>query len=54
MERAKVKGLIRNLMVVAGNSGVKKFAALLEKFVDHSDDAVRSHALWAIKKLRGM
>jgi epoxyqueuosine reductase len=54
MERAKVKGLIRNLMVVAGNSGVKRFAALLEKFVDHSDDAVRSHALWAIKKLRGM
>jgi len=51
MERAKVKGLIRNLMVVAGNSGVQKFAGLLEKFVEHRDEAVRSHAKWAIEKL---
>jgi len=52
MERAKVKGLIRNLMVVAGNSGVKKFAGLLEKFVEHPEESVRSHARWAIEKLK--
>jgi epoxyqueuosine reductase QueG len=53
MERARVKGLVRNLMIVAGNSGVQKFAGLLEKFVEHRDEAVRSHAKWAIEKLKG-
>jgi len=51
MRRAKVKGLLRNLMVVAGNSGVGRFAGLLEKFLVHPDEVVRSHAKWAIDKL---
>jgi epoxyqueuosine reductase len=53
MRRAKVKGLLRNLMVVAGNSGVTRFKVPLQKFLSHSDDVVRSHAKWAIEKLRG-
>jgi epoxyqueuosine reductase len=51
MRRAKVKGLLRNLMVVAGNSGVGKFAGSLGKFLQHPDDVVRSHAKSAIDKL---
>ncbi|HLQ78206.1 MAG TPA: tRNA epoxyqueuosine(34) reductase QueG [Terriglobia bacterium] len=51
MRRAKVKGLLRNLMVVAGNSGVKKLAASMEKFLEHADETVRSHARWGIDKL---
>jgi epoxyqueuosine reductase len=52
MSRAKVKGLLRNLMIVAGNSGVGRFAGSLTKFLDHPDDVVRSHAKWAIEKLK--
>jgi epoxyqueuosine reductase len=52
MRRAKVKGLLRNLMVVAGNSGVREFAEKIEKFLDYSDETVRSHARWAIEKLK--
>jgi epoxyqueuosine reductase len=51
MRRAKVKGLLRNLMVVAGNSGVGRFKTSLARFLDHPDDVVRSHARWAIEKL---
>ena len=53
MKRAKVKGLMRNLMVVAGNSGVFQFLPKLQKFLTHEDAHVRSHAEWASKKLRG-
>lgn len=51
MRRAKVKGLLRNLMVVAGNSGVKRLTTGLQKFLDHPEATVRSHAQWAIEKL---
>jgi len=51
MKRAKVKGLLRNLMVVAGNSGAKEFTPRLERFLDNDDEHVRSHAQWAIRKL---
>jgi epoxyqueuosine reductase len=52
LKRAKVKGLMRNLMVVAGNSGVARFAASLEKFRTHDDEQVRTHASWAIEQLK--
>ena len=51
MKRAKVRGLIRNLMVVVGNSGLKRLRKKLEKFLGHSDENVRSHARWAVRKL---
>ena len=51
MKRARVKGLLRNLMVVAGNSGIKDLAPRLMRFLDHVDDGVRRHAAWAIEKL---
>jgi epoxyqueuosine reductase len=53
MKRAKIKGLLRNLMVVVGNSGVREFVPRLLKFLKHEDEHVRSHAEWAMKKLVG-
>ena len=52
MKRAKIKGLLRNLMVVVGNSGVRDFMPTLDKFLGHEDTHVRSHAEWALRKLR--
>ena len=54
MKRAKIKGLLRNLMVVAGNSGVSEFLPKLQRFLFHDDEHVRSHAQWAAKKLNKM
>ncbi len=51
MKRAKIKGLLRNLMIVAGNSGVMDFLPKLKRFLNHDDEHVRSHARWAIEKL---
>jgi epoxyqueuosine reductase len=51
LKRAKVRGLLRNLMVVVGNSGVKRLAPLLLRFLEHEDENVRTHAQWAIRKL---
>jgi epoxyqueuosine reductase len=52
MKRAKIKGLLRNLMVVAGNSGVAGLLPKLRRFLAHDDASVRSHARWAIERLR--
>lgn len=51
LKRAKVQGLVRNLMIVAGNSGLGRLRGKLERFLQHSDAAVRSHARWAIDRL---
>jgi len=52
VKRAKLKGLLRNLMVVAGNSGVRDFLPKLQRFFTHEDEHVRSHAQWAADKIR--
>jgi epoxyqueuosine reductase len=54
IKRAKVKGLLRNLMVVAGNSGEGTLLPKLKRFLDHSEDVVRTHAQWAIEKLTAL
>ena len=51
LKRAKVKGLLRNLMVVVGNSGVSRFLPKLGRFLQHEDNVVREHAEWAKKRL---
>ena len=53
MKRAKVKGLLRNLMVVAGNSGERGWIQKLCKFLSHEDAHVRSHAEWAVGRITG-
>ncbi len=47
MKRAKVKGLLRNLMIVAGNSGLPRLVPRIERFRLHADPVVRSTAEWA-------
>jgi epoxyqueuosine reductase len=51
MKRARVRGLIRNLMVVVGNSGLRKLSPRLDRFLGYPDPDVRSHARWAQQKL---
>jgi epoxyqueuosine reductase len=51
LKRSKVRGLLRNLMVVVGNSGLRKLRGRLTRFLSHSDDVVRSHAKWAAAQL---
>jgi epoxyqueuosine reductase len=53
MKRAKVRGLLRNLMVVAGNTMRSDLSPKLRPFLNHHDENVRSHAQWAIEKLNG-
>jgi epoxyqueuosine reductase len=53
LKRAKVRGLLRNLMVVAGNSGLGRLVPKLRRFLDHDDETVREHAAWAVGKLEG-
>ena len=52
MKRAKVKGLMRNLMVVVGNSGLQHLLPKLEPFLRHPDETVRKHAEWASERLK--
>ncbi len=51
LKRAKIRGLMRNLMVVVGNSGLRQLRNRLERFLSHPDDVVRSHAEWAAARL---
>jgi epoxyqueuosine reductase len=51
IKRARVRGLLRNLMIVVGNSGVREFLPRLQKFLGHEDKDVRSHAQWSVEKL---
>lgn len=53
LKRARVEGLVRNLMVVVGNSGLVRLRAKLQKFLEHPDREVRSHARWAMRRLGG-
>jgi epoxyqueuosine reductase len=51
LKRARVSGLIRNLMVIAGNSGLKRLRKKVAAFLDHPEATVRSHAHWAVDQL---
>lgn len=54
IKRAKLRGLLRNAIIAAGNSGVKKLISSLQKFLTDQDEVLREHAEWAIRKLREM
>jgi epoxyqueuosine reductase len=51
LKRAKVVGLIRNLLVVAGNSGPRELLPRISRFLAHADNVVRRHAQWAVERL---
>lgn len=49
--RSKRKGLVRNGLVVAGNSGDQSLIPFVENLIDDAEPLVRAHALWAYSKL---
>lgn len=53
VKRPKYRGWLRNLCVVMGNSGDRRFIPKLEELSGHDDPIVREHAEWALARLRG-
>jgi epoxyqueuosine reductase len=52
VRRSGFAGLRRNLAVAMGNSGLTRFAPVLEFWADDADQGVRIAARWALDKLR--
>lgn len=53
MKRVKLRGLLRNACIVAGNSGDTRLLPALVKLAEHEVPLVRAHAVWAIHRLAG-
>jgi len=51
IKRAKRKGLLRNIVVAMGNSGLKEFIPYLKELLKDKDPLVRAHSAWALWKL---
>ena len=54
IKRPKYRGWLRNLCVVMGNSGDKRFVPRLKELARHEDAIVREHAEWALRRLSGI
>ena len=52
VKRPKYRGWLRNLCVVMGNSGDRRFIPKLEELSLHEDPIVREHAEWALRRLK--
>jgi epoxyqueuosine reductase len=51
IKRVKYRGWLRNLCVVMGNSGDRRFLPWLEAAAGNADGVVREHAIWALRRL---
>jgi epoxyqueuosine reductase len=51
IKRPKYTGWLRNLCVVMGNSGGRRFVPKLKELARHGDAVVREHAEWALDQL---
>ena len=51
IKRTKYRAWLRNLCVVMGNSGDRRFIPKLEALARHDDPIVREHAQWALDRL---
>lgn len=51
VERARLRGLLRNTITAAGNSSDATLIPLLMAFEQDPDETLSSHARWAVKKL---
>ncbi len=49
--RSRYRGFLRNVAVVMGNSGNKRFAPTLERLAAWPDEVVSAHATWALRRL---
>ena len=54
VRRAGFLGMRRNVAIAMGNSGMGRFVARLEEWVGDADEGVRTAAVWALGKLKGM
>ncbi len=52
IKRAKYRGWLRNLCVMMGNSGDRRFIPWLKAAASNSDPVVREHAVWALHRLQ--
>jgi epoxyqueuosine reductase len=52
VRRAGFQGLRRNVAIAIGNSGLARFAPLLIKWANTTDQGLRTAAQWALDKLR--
>ena len=52
IKRTKFAGIRRNVAIAMGNSGEERHVPHLEKMAQDPEEHVRSHAKWALKKLR--
>lgn len=53
VKRLKLRGLLRNACVVAGNIGSEELLPELLQLAVHPEPLVRAHAVWAVRKLGG-
>lgn len=53
LSRPRWKGLMRNVLVAAGNSGQTRLANLVAAKLDHQVALIREHAVWAYARLLG-
>ncbi|MDH5306938.1 MAG: tRNA epoxyqueuosine(34) reductase QueG [Myxococcales bacterium] len=51
LRRARYRGLLRNALVVAGNSGDRALAPLLQRHAQGGDALLAEHARWALARL---
>ena len=49
--RSRYRGFLRNVAVVMGNSGNKRFAPILRRLAAWPDEVVSAHAAWALRRL---
>ncbi len=52
VRRAGFQGLLRNVAIAMGNSGLAQYAAKLEEWAAASDEGLRAAARWALGRLR--
>jgi len=53
VRRARYRGLMRNALVAAGNSGVRELEPLIRNFAESDDAMLAEHARWALARLAG-
>lgn len=53
VKRSKRRGLIRNALVVIGNSGNQEYIDVVKKCLQDGEALIRQHAVWALWKLFG-
>lgn len=51
MRRSKYRGLMRNVLIAAGNSGDRSLCAQIEKFIHSEDEMLVEHAQWALARI---